>query len=172
MTIEELIKRLIAREGGYVNHPADRGGPTNMGITQRTLSAARRRPVSVQDVKDLTEAQVYDIYRLLYWERPRFNTLEVSPVIAEMLFDAGVHHGVGASVGMLQRAVGVRVDGNIGPITKAAVHRAHPQILASRLMGERIMLISRLVKRDPSQAVFMEGWGKRLVEFIEKIPLV
>lgn len=171
MSIEELIHRLMAREGGYINHPADRGGPTNMGITQGTLSAARGRPVSIQDVKDLSETQAYDIYRLMYWERPRFNTLEVSPVIAEMLFDAGVHHGVGASVGMLQRAVGAKVDGFIGPMTKAAVHRAHPQILASRLMSERLMLIARLVKRDPSQAVFMEGWGKRLVEFIEKIPL-
>ena len=54
MSIDALIDDILVREGGFVNHPADRGGPTHYGITQATLSRWRQQPVTVQDVQALT----------------------------------------------------------------------------------------------------------------------
>jgi hypothetical protein len=62
-------------EGGYVNHPADPGGATNMGITQRVLADWRGRSVTAADVKALTRAEAAGIYRRLYWEMVNCDSL-------------------------------------------------------------------------------------------------
>lgn len=170
MSLDQLLDRLVEREQGYVNHPNDRGGPTNWGVTLRTLRAYRKHHVSIDELKALTVAQAKDVYRFLYWEQPGFNTLELSPANVEMIFDAGVHHGPRRAAQMLQLAIGVRDDGIIGPVTRKVAQSMDLETLAARYVGERLMFIARLVEGDPSQLVFLEGWMGRIREFILMIP--
>lgn len=102
MDITTLIDRLIEREGGYSNHPADRGGPTNYGITVRIA----RRCGYEGSMRDLPRDLAVRIYRELYWELPGFDDLApVAPRIAAELFDTGVNMGPGTAVEFLHRAL-------------------------------------------------------------------
>jgi lysozyme family protein len=58
----------MQKEGGYVHHKADRGGPTNMGVTQKTLSTYLGRPASVEDVKNVNRDTARDIFHTMYWQ--------------------------------------------------------------------------------------------------------
>lgn len=168
--IDILINRLIQREGGYVDHPDDRGGPTNMGITARTLAAWRNQEVFEQDIADLSQEEAESIYLYEYWIAPGFAGLDLSPVLNEMVFDAAVHHGVYGATRLLQTAAKVRVDGKIGPVTIKSVQKTRPIELAGAFMSQRVSLIGSIITRQPSQAVFAHGWMNRMGEFIKMIP--
>lgn len=167
--IDEMIDALLVREGGYVNHKADKGGPTNMGITQATLSNYRGKPVSIDDVRNLDEAEARAIYRQNYWIAPGFDALGLPPLAQEMLFDAGVNHGPKNAVKQLQSAVGVPADGIIGPMTRNAIAGADAERLPARMIAERVEFFGRIITRSPSQAVFAHGWMRRCKEFIERL---
>jgi lysozyme family protein len=170
LTIYKLISDLLVREGGYVNNPADRGGPTNMGITQKTLSNWRGYPCTAQDVENLKEMEARTIYHEIYWVRPGFHQIDLSPVVIEMIFDTGVHSGPGRAVKLLQKAIAVTVDGSIGPVTRQCAHRLGGQRLASLFIGERVAYLGRLIEKDRTQAEFAAGWMARMREFIIDIP--
>ena len=70
MTVEEIIEGIIHKEGGYVNHPNDRGGPTKYGVTQKTLSRYYGYQASIEDVKNLDKSVAYDIYERYYYRVP------------------------------------------------------------------------------------------------------
>lgn len=167
--VEELVTKLIAREGGYVHHPLDLGGPTNMGITLKTLSRWRGYRCTATHVNTLAYEEAADIYISEYWEAPKLSQLSVHVVIQEMLFDAAVHHGPGRSVRLLQRATGVKVDGLIGPKTRAIVRDMDPVKLSARLIGARVAYIGKIITRLPSQSVFAAGWASRMEEFIVRV---
>ncbi|MDZ7789743.1 MAG: glycosyl hydrolase 108 family protein [Xanthomonadales bacterium] len=167
--IDRFIDRLLVREGGYVDHPADRGGPTNYGITQGTLTDWRGEPVGAAEVQDLTAEEARGIYRDRYWTGPGFDRLvDLPPLITEFLFDTGVHSGPRTAIRMLQRAAGVTDDGLLGPVTRAAVSRTTPRRLAARLITHRGVFLGELIGRDPTQEAFRDGWANRLAEFIER----
>lgn len=164
MTIDDLIDRLLEREAGYVNHPADRGGPTNFGITQATLAAWRRQPVSEFQVQALSKDEARAIYRANYFERPGLDCVP-DPQVQELLFDWAVNAGPAAAVKGLQKAVGATPDGAIGPLTRAAVATvANWEALFYRLKALRAEQFMRILA-DASQAVFATGWANRLGEF-------
>jgi lysozyme family protein len=170
MSIDTLIDRLIQREGGYVNHAADRGGPTNWGITQATLSAWRERSVSAADVQAMGRDEAKAIYRDRYFTRPGFDGVQ-DPELQELVFDFAVHSGPGAAAKGLQTALkdmGLyrgAIDGGFGPQSQAALRacRNIPE-LYYRLKCERFELFLRFIGRDPQQAVFATGWSNRMDE--------
>jgi lysozyme family protein len=144
LTIDQLIEDVIAREGGYVDHPADRGGPTRWGITQ---SVARNQGYD-GDMRQLPRANAQSIYRRLYWISPGFDKIaKLCPRIAAELFDSGINMGTGTAAGFLQRALNalnrnardyadISVDRRVGPETIAAL----TQFMAVR--GSGIMFAS------------------------------
>lgn len=150
------LDRVLKHEGGFVNHPKDPGGATNMGITQAVLAEWLKRPVTEADVKALTRQTAADIYRARYW----------SPILAEglppgvdyMVFDLAVNSGVARAVRFLQLAVGVTPDGKIGPVTLGAVARVDPRALVLTL-SERRENFFRALKTFPT---FGTGWIRRL----------
>lgn len=160
---DALIGRLIAREGGYVHHPADRGGPTNMGITKRTLAEWRGRPVTVADVKALTEAEARAIYAAMYLAP--FADVP-GKVLRELVFDSAVLHGVGRTKRWLQEALGVTVDGVFGPKTQAALRRANVRRIRRELVRSRVRGIGRILTDTPSQSVFAAGWCNRVAAWV------
>lgn len=161
---DKIIGDIIVREGGYVDHSADRGGPTNFGVTQAVLARWRGTTVTRDDVKNMRRAEAEDIYRAEYI-RPFLFAQDDGPLLAHLI-DCSVNHGVGGATKILQRALGVAADGSFGAKSMAAYRAADKALLADRLVAQRAMYYARIVKSDPSQAVFIEGWMKRCMEFL------
>lgn len=166
MTPNEIIDAILIREGGFVDHEADKGGPTKYGITQGTLASWRGRQTSAADVQNLTQKEARDIYREEYIVRPGFLSIE-SEAVRALTVDCAVNHGVKNAVTLLQKAARVFPDGIFGPNTKAAVNRMTAAPLYRRLCAERAKFYGAIVTKNPSQAVFAAGWMNRLAEFIE-----
>lgn len=164
MNTNRFITGIIQREGGYVNHPADKGGPTNFGITQMTLSEFRKRPVTAEDVRNMERSEAAAIYLERYVNPWRF--AEAEGPLFEHLLDMGVNHGIGGASKILQRALGVEADGQIGPISIKAYRDIDKGELEIRLVAERAILFAQIVKANPSQSVFIEGWMRRVMSFL------
>ena len=168
-TIEALISKVIEREGGYVNHPQDRGGPTNWGITQATLADWRGQPVTEFQVKTLSEGEAREIYRDRYVTKPGFDAIPDAGVKA-FLIDYGVNSGPGTAVKALQSVLSVQADGVIGPQSKAALAKVtNWPALYNALIAQRSQFFLGIVGRDHSQAVFALGWRNRIAEFKPRI---
>ena len=173
MNIEELIDELIEREGGYVCHPADRGGPTRFGITEAVARAHGYGGAMAM----LPREEAAAIYRRLYWLRPRFDQVaERTPRVAAELFDTGANMGPETAVGFLQRAFNalnrngrdyadIAVDRRIGPATLGAL----AGLLAARGAGGEAVLVKaldalqgeryvQLAEARPANEVFLYGW--------------
>ena len=163
------IRNVIQREGGYVNHPADRGGPTKYGVTQKTLARHRGAWVTEQDVQDMPREEAEEIYEHTYWIQPGYDSLDISPTMEEMVLDAAIHHGTHKCTKMLQAAVNATQDGDLGPKTRASIDRLDDFQLAAYFIAERVVFFGEIVDNDHSQAVFIEGWLKRMRHLIRMI---
>lgn len=177
-TVEELIDALIEREGGYCDHPADRGGPTCWGITQ----AVARAQGYTGAMRLLPRPQAVAIYRQLYWDAPGFDLLApLTQRLAAELFDTGVNMGPAVAIGFLQRALNamnrggkdypdIALDRRIGPATIAALkgflaaRGANAEKILVRaveaLQGERYIA---LAEHRPANEAFLYGWIARRV---------
>jgi len=173
MDVDELIEEVMEREGGYVCHPADKGGPTRWGITR----AVARQHGYAGDMRAFPRGEAAAIYRRLYWLRPHFDAVaERAPILAAELFDTGVNMGPAVASAFLQRALnalnrGARDypdlarDGAIGPKTLAALDA----FLALRgAAGEEVLLKAiealqgarylDLAEKRPANESFVYGW--------------
>lgn len=165
--IDAVIRRICNREGGYTNDPADAGGPTKYGITQATLSAWRKQPVTANDVKLLTLEEACQIYKAVYVIKPGYLLLQDEP-LAEQLIDAGVNHGSDTAIRMLQKVVGTTVDGQIGKNTKAKYDEMKPSWkVFSKFMARRLALYKSIIQNKSTQAKFAAGWMNRCAEMID-----
>ena len=171
-TIDDLLDDVLAREGGYTHHPADRGGPTKFGITQGTLSAWFGRESSVEEVRSLDEETAREIYERDYYRAPRIDTLPEA--IRPQVFDCAVNHGPRQAIRFMQRVLNlagfgpVDVDGGLGPQTRSAADRAQAEmgpLFNNAIMHERRNFYRTIVARDSKQDVFLAGWLKRAGEF-------
>lgn len=173
MDIDTLVEELIDREGGYVDHPADRGGPTMFGITEAVARANGYRGA----MRSLPRATAATIYRRLYWTRPRFDQVaQHAPRLAAELFDTGVNMGPKVATTFLQRALNalnrggrdfadIATDGLVGPATLAALTgflrtrgtggEAVLLKAVEALQGERYL---RLAETRPANEAFLYGW--------------
>lgn len=171
--IEKMITAVIRREGGYVNHPADRGGPTNYGISHNALSHHLGRSASQSDVEQLDQAVAREIYRQTYYLAPGLDQLP--ELIQEFAFDSAVNHGPKQAVLFVQRSCNLlgakpplREDGLMGDNTRRAAKTAAQRFsarLVRTLLAERRNFYFKLVEAKPSQQVFLKGWLNRLAEF-------
>lgn len=173
MSIEQLIDGLLKREGGYVDHADDAGGPTKYGITE----AEARRNGWAGAIQDITEEFARQVYRTRYWTEPGFDKIaSVSPEIAEELLDTGVNMGTETASRFLQRALNALnikgemfpdapVDGMIGPKTISALtsfmaKRSHEGVevllkALNCLQGARYIELCE--KREANES-FLYGW--------------
>jgi lysozyme family protein len=165
MTTEQAIDAVLRREGGYVNHPDDRGGCTNYGITRATLEAWRGRRVTCEDVRALSVGEARSIYVTLYVTGPRFDEIADDRIRA-LCIDWAVQSGPVVAAKALQRAAGVEADGMIGPDTLAAVAGGDPARLYRAVLAARCDHIARILEVRADQRVFAAGWLRRLAEFV------
>lgn len=161
---ETCLMQVLDVEKGFVDHPADRGGPTNLGVTQETLSRFLGRPVTVGDVRSLTPEKVAPIYRRFYWDPIRGD--ELPDRIAEVLFNQAVHWGPDRPIRCLQVSLGLRPDGIIGPKTIAAIVQAPARHIIFDFLRETHDSYMRTVQADPSQLIFIRGWSNRVFDLL------
>jgi len=115
----QCIAKILVHEGGFVNHPKDPGGITNMGVTKRVYEEWVGHEVSEQDMRDLDEDDVRPIYQKNYWDRIKGDKLPSGLDLC--VFDFGVNAGTGRAAKYLQKMIGTTADGGIGPNTLKAV---------------------------------------------------
>lgn len=155
------VSAVLKHEGGYVDHPADPGGATNRGVTLKVLEAYRGKPVTKDDVRALTEAEARAIYRHRYWMPIRGDDLPGS--VAYCVFDAAVNSGVSQASKWLQRSVGAKDDGIIGPGTLALAGKVDAARLVAKFCDTRLAFLKTL-KTWPT---FGKGWERRVHEVEE-----
>ncbi len=174
--LDLMIGEVLSMEGGYVNHPADRGGPTRFGITQRTLSKYLERAVTADEVARLDLATARDIYAQSYYYQPRLYLLPKA--LQSFCFDSAVNHGPRRAVRFVQsvcRDAGfgpLADDGLMGPKTKQAAHNGVAALgkwMCVALVEERQMFYANIVHHHPDQEVFLEGWLRRARHFLPKL---
>jgi len=151
---DKSLTELLKHEGGYVNHPQDPGGRTNLGVTQAVWEDWVDREVSESEMKALTPAKVAPLYKELYWDRVKANDLPSG--LDYCLFDAAVNSGVSRAVKWLQSTIGVAADGFIGNETlKAAKLASVEDYCATRLA---------FLKGRSTWPTFGKGWERRVKE--------
>lgn len=153
---EACLSHVLQSEGGYVDHPSDPGGATNMGITIATLRTWRGRSVTKADVKALTRAEAAAIYRKNYWDAVRGDDLPRG--LDLVAFDAAVNSGVSRGAKWLQSALGVPADGKVGPKTIAAANAAHNDAVIDRACDLRLGFLRQL----GTWKTFGKGWTRRV----------
>ena len=107
----KCLETILHHEGGYVNHPKDPGGETNLGVTKRVYEDFG----GTKDMKDLTREDVEPIYKKNYWDRVKGDDLPAGLDLC--VFDFGVNAGTGRAAKYLQTLIGTVADGGIGPNT-------------------------------------------------------
>lgn len=158
-----VMLEIFAHEGGYVDHPRDPGGATNMGITHKTLAAYRGKPVTKADVRNLTKAEAREIYRLNYWNKIKGDALPYGYDLVAM--DGGVNSGPSRGVKWMQRGAGAAADGRVGPQTLEACRSAGPKGI-ERACEARMGFLQGLRTWD----AFGRGWSRRVAS-VEAVAL-
>ncbi|QFR32817.1 glycosyl hydrolase 108 family protein [Ancylobacter sp. TS-1] len=148
---------VLVHEGGFVNHPKDPGGATNLGITLATLAEWRGTEVSVDDVRNLTPEEAREIYRVRYWNP--LNCDALPPGVDLVVYDFGVNAGPVRSAKMLQKLVGAKEDGAVGPATLAAVATRAPADIVRAFSERRLDYYRSLGTWE----TFGKGWTNRTV---------
>ncbi len=151
---------LLAHEGGFVNHPQDPGGMTNLGVTARVWEEWLGRPVSEKEMRALTPLMVKPLYKRKYWDAIRGD--ELVSGVDYVVFDVAVNSGAGRAIKFLQSCVGVAADGGFGPVTLAAVKKAEqdPERLIELYCAKRLEFLQSL-RTFPT---FGKGWSRRVAE--------
>lgn len=147
---------LMKHEGGFVNHPRDPGGMTNLGVTQRVWEEWVGHPVDEKAMRALTPATVAPMYKKKYWDTVAGDSLPSGVDLA--VFDFSVNSGPGRAAKMLQRALGVTEDGAIGPITLAKA----TSVDSSKLIADYNIVRLDFLQALPTWDTFGKGWSNRV----------
>ncbi len=153
---DQSLASVLKHEGGFVNHPKDPGGATNKGITIATFRSYVKRNGTVNDLRRITDAQVAKVYKKQYWDKVKGDDLPSGVDYA--VVDFAVNSGPSRSAKFLQRAVGAKADGMIGPATLNAVNTKEPVVLVATLCDARLAWLEGL----RTFKTFGRGWTRRV----------
>jgi lysozyme family protein len=167
MMFKKCLELVLKSEGGYVNHPSDPGGRTNLGVTQAVWEEWLGHPVSENDMKALTPEKVAPMYEMKYW---RTSYCEKLPQGLNLLvFSMAVNSGSGRAVKLLQRCLGLVEDGVIGARSMAKIQECSAVDLVEKYSATRKAFYEGL-KTFP---VFGKGWLNRVEkERLEALELI
>ena len=155
---DKCLKTILHHEGGYVNHPKDPGGETNLGVTKRVY----QEHGGTKDMKDLLVEDVAPIYKKGYWDRMKGDDLPGGLDLC--VFDFGVNAGPGRAAKYLQTMIGTVADGGIGPNTLAKletyIKAASVEVAVKTYQEDRQKYYEKL----STFATFGKGWTRRVEE--------
>jgi lysozyme family protein len=155
---EAALKAILHHEGGFVNHPKDPGGMTNLGVTKKVWEEWVGHEVDEKTMRGLTPEIVGQMYKVKYWDKIKGDDLPSG--VDYVVFDAAVNSGPGRAAKWLQACVGVEPDGGIGPKTLAAVNAFDASQLVQDYAKRRLSFLMDLQTWD----TFGKGWGRRVAE--------
>jgi lysozyme family protein len=153
---EKSFELMLESEGGYVNHPSDPGGMTNLGVTKRVWEEWVGRESNEKEMRSLTPEMVEPLYKRKFWDACKCDDMPSG--VDYLVFDFAVNAGVGRSAKILQTAVGVTPDGGIGPITLAAVKAQEPAELVQKFSDAKEAFYRSLNTFE----TFGKGWLNRV----------
>jgi lysozyme family protein len=155
---DKCFALVIADEGGFVDHPKDPGGMTNLGVTRKNWEAYLNRDVTEIEMRGLTPDAVKPFYKAMYWDKIKGDQLPAGVDYAT--YDLAVNSGVGRAAKMLQQIAGVLVDGALGPKSMAAIRERDPKQMVDALCDMRLAFLKRL----PTFDTFGKGWNRRVAK--------
>jgi len=155
---DNAFKLMLKSEGGYVDHPADPGGRTNLGVTQATWENWVGRASDEAEMRSLTPEKVEPLYKKKYFDAVRGDELPVG--LDYLMFDFAVNAGPGRAIKVMQSAVGVTPDGGFGPMTLAAVQAIDPVELIDKFSQAKEDFYRSL----GTFATFGKGWLNRVAD--------
>ncbi|TFG97412.1 hypothetical protein E4H12_08645 [Candidatus Thorarchaeota archaeon] len=175
-TFENAVVLLLKHEGGFVNHPSDPGGATNLGISLRFLADHPEDgdfdndgDVDVQDIANMTVEQAKEIYRKFWWDKYHYGDIN-DQTISTKIFDMSINMGASRAHKIVQTALNkafdlkLDVDGMIGNATRGVINAVEDDVeqhLLTAVCDEQYGFYQRLIARKPSLAVFRNGWKNR-----------
>ena len=162
---DACLREVLRHEGGWSDHPKDPGGATMQGVTLRTYSKWLCRDASKDELRNIPAAHRDTIYRTQYWDAVRAGDLP--PGVDLAVFDMAVNSGPSRAARTLQAALGVQVDGKIGPQTIQAAKVVHPSGLISDYCDSRLAFLRSIAGWE----TFCKGWKKR-VEDVRSVATV
>lgn len=159
-------KEIILEGSRYENVPGDNGGGTKFGLTlddvhEYNLDLNKDGKVDINDVKDMIPVQAYTILKKLYWDFFFADKIR-DQLLAEFIVDGGLNMGRVLIAKYLQSSLGIRVDGKPGNITLDAINAADPKKLFTALYAQRNDRYAAIIRNNPSQQKFANGWKNRL----------
>lgn len=161
MAKAELLKPFILKwEGGFANDPLDKGGATNKGITIDTFRQFYDKDATVEQLKRITDEQWLHVFKSGYWDRwqaDRITNQSVANILVDWVWASGVN-----GIKIPQRVLGIADDGIVGEKTIAALNAQNPAEFFSKIHAERIKFVDDIVRRNPTQARFINGWKNRI----------
>jgi lysozyme family protein len=155
---DNSFKLMLKSEGGFVNHPSDPGGMTNLGVTKATWENWVGRESDEAEMRGLTPEKVEPLYKKKYFDAVRGDELPMG--LDYLMFDFAVNAGAGRAIKTLQTAVGVTPDGGFGPMTMAAVQAVDPVDLIERFSQAKEDFYRSL----NTFATFGKGWLNRVAD--------
>lgn len=156
MNFDTAFEKLVGFEGDYSNDKDDPGGATRYGITEQV---ARENGYS-GSMRELPLDFAKAVYKRKYWDAIQADSLP--PAVRYAVFDSAVNSGVGQATRWLQRALGVKDDGVIGPKTLKAIAEQAPDGLLRRFLGQRLVFLTTL----PNWPAFAKGWARRVGDLL------
>lgn len=153
---KKSLKHVLVHEGGWADHPRDPGGATMKGVTLATYQRHFGENKSKDDLRNISDEQLEQIYRSGYWNKCKCDKLPGGVDYA--VFDAAVNSGPGRSAKWLQAAVGAKQDGGIGPKTLARVEEHDPIQITDLMCNRRLAFLRSL----STWSTFGRGWGRRV----------
>ena len=158
---DKCLKAILHHEGGYVNHPKDPGGETNLGVTKRVYEEFG----GTKDMKELTVEDVAPIYKKGYWDKMKGDDLPSGLDLC--VFDFGVNAGPGRSAKYLQTMIGTVADGGIGPNTLKAVDAYVEEHGIEKVVENFQEARQGYYEKLSTFDTFGKGWTRRVTETTE-----
>lgn len=155
---QKALDAVLHHEGGFVNHPKDPGGMTNLGCTKKVWEEWVGHPVDESTMRALTPGDVAPLYKKKYWDAVKGD--ELPDGVDYIVFDTAINSGPGRAIKFLQGCVGADMDGALGPKTMAAVQAADPKKLVEDYALRRLSFLQDL----PTWGTFGKGWARRVAE--------
>ena len=156
------FEMVLKHEGGFVNHPKDPGGMTNLGVTRANWELYLDRDVTEEDMRALTPEMVKPFYKHNYWDRIRGDDLPSGLDYAA--YDLAVNSGTGRAAKYLQRIAGVMEDGVIGPQSLKAIQKCDAKSAVDAICTIRLNFLRDLDTFD----TFGKGWTTRVNDVMTK----
>ena len=155
---DKCLETILHHEGGYVNHPKDPGGETNLGVTKRVYEEHG----GTKDMKDLTVEDVAPIYKKGYWDKMKGDDLPGGLDLC--VFDFGVNAGPGRAAKFLQQMIGTTVDGGIGPNTLAKLEEYIRENGEHESVKKYQEMRQKYYEGLSTFSTFGKGWTRRVEE--------